>query len=114
MLTDVEVFAIRAAGLPHDLRETLYPELVPHCSVCDGTGDVHDATGEWRGVCTIRRVRRGVVRWWLSTHRSSVALEHAQMIIGLRSNFFNLMLHSQPVPQRLPARNFLVREKLLK
>ncbi|MBJ9669007.1 hypothetical protein I5693_15775 [Burkholderia cenocepacia] len=49
--TDVEVFAIRAAGLPDDLRKKLYPELAPHCSACDGTGDVHDATGEWRGVC---------------------------------------------------------------
>ncbi|MCW3522084.1 hypothetical protein K6Y76_33345 [Burkholderia cenocepacia] len=52
MLTDVEVFAIRAAGLPEHLREKLYPELTPRCSACDGTGDVHDATGEWRGVCT--------------------------------------------------------------
>ncbi|MDN7541174.1 hypothetical protein [Burkholderia cenocepacia] len=52
MLTDVEVFAIRAAGLPDDLREKLYPELTPRCSACDGTGEVHDVTGEWRGVCT--------------------------------------------------------------
>ncbi|VWB89113.1 hypothetical protein BLA13014_04128 [Burkholderia aenigmatica] len=55
MLTDVEVFAIRAAGLPEHLREKLYPELKPRCSYCDGTGDVrdvHDATGECRGVCT--------------------------------------------------------------
>ncbi|WP_175878850.1 hypothetical protein [Burkholderia sp. BCC0097] len=51
-LTDVEVFEIRAAGLPLHLREKLYPELTPRCSACDGTGDVHDATGEWRGVCT--------------------------------------------------------------
>ncbi|KVG13453.1 hypothetical protein WJ24_03670 [Burkholderia vietnamiensis] len=51
-LTDVEVFEIRAAGLPHHLREKLYPELTPLCSACDGTGDVHDATGKWRGVCT--------------------------------------------------------------
>ncbi|MDN7848084.1 hypothetical protein [Burkholderia seminalis] len=29
MLTDVEVFAIRAAGLPEHLREKLYPELYP-------------------------------------------------------------------------------------
>lgn len=21
------------------------------CEYCDGTGDVHDQTGEWRGVC---------------------------------------------------------------
>ena len=52
MLTDVEVFAIRAAGLPDDLREKLYPELTPRCSACDDTGDVPDVTGEWRGVCT--------------------------------------------------------------
>ncbi|WP_175770337.1 hypothetical protein [Burkholderia anthina] len=52
MLTDVEVFAIRAADLPDGLREKLYPELAPRCTSCDGTGDVHDATGEWRGVCT--------------------------------------------------------------
>ncbi|MEN8511994.1 hypothetical protein [Burkholderia sp. RS02] len=51
-LTDVEVFAIRATGLPDHLREKLYPELTlryPHCANPD---DVHDATGEWRGVCT--------------------------------------------------------------
>ncbi|WP_060318159.1 hypothetical protein [Burkholderia cepacia] len=29
MLTDVEVFAIRAVGLPAHLREKLYPELSP-------------------------------------------------------------------------------------
>ncbi|MBR8073511.1 hypothetical protein KDX14_28695 [Burkholderia cenocepacia] len=29
MLTDVEVFAIRAAGLPENLRRSLYPELYP-------------------------------------------------------------------------------------
>jgi hypothetical protein len=51
-LTDAEVFTIRAAGLPERLREKLYPELTPRCPYCDGTGDVHDATGEWRGVCT--------------------------------------------------------------
>ncbi|MDN7525175.1 MULTISPECIES: hypothetical protein [Burkholderia] len=51
-LTDVEVFAIRAAALPEHLREKLYPELMVRCSACDGTGDVHDAAGEWRGVCT--------------------------------------------------------------
>lgn len=51
-LTDVELFTIRAAALPDHLREKLYPELAPRCSACDGTGDVHDATGEWRGVCT--------------------------------------------------------------
>jgi len=50
-LTEVEVFAIRAADLPPDLREKLYPELTQRCSTCDNTGDVHDATGEWRGVC---------------------------------------------------------------
>ncbi|MEB2535852.1 hypothetical protein SB394_02585 [Burkholderia sp. BCCIQ04A] len=52
MLTDVEVFAIRATDLPDHLREKLYPELTPRCSACGGTGDVHDATGERRGVCT--------------------------------------------------------------
>ncbi|MFA8336345.1 hypothetical protein [Burkholderia cenocepacia] len=51
-LTDVEVFEIRAAALRDHLREKLYPELTPRCATCDGTGDVHDATGEWRGVCT--------------------------------------------------------------
>lgn len=24
---------------------------VPRCTTCDGTGDVHDQTGEWRGTC---------------------------------------------------------------
>lgn len=52
MLTDVEVFEIRAAELTEHLREKLYPELAPRCSACDGTENVHDATGEWRGVCT--------------------------------------------------------------
>ncbi|WP_104012225.1 hypothetical protein [Burkholderia anthinoferrum] len=51
-LTDVEVFEIRASGLPNHLREKLYPELTPRCSACDGTGDVHDASGQRRGVCT--------------------------------------------------------------
>lgn len=32
MLTDVEVFAIRAAGLPEHLREKLYPELTLRCA----------------------------------------------------------------------------------
>ncbi|KVT72415.1 hypothetical protein WK56_13025 [Burkholderia ubonensis] len=52
MLTDIEVFATRAAALPERLRQMLYPELTPHCPHCDNTGDVHDATGEWRGVCS--------------------------------------------------------------
>ncbi|KVN30744.1 hypothetical protein WJ63_08180 [Burkholderia pyrrocinia] len=51
-LTDIEVFAIRAAELPAHLRENLYPELTPRCPHCDNTGDAHDVTGEWRGVCT--------------------------------------------------------------
>ncbi|KWZ35169.1 hypothetical protein [Burkholderia anthina] len=50
--TDVEVFEIRASGLPNHLREKLYPELTPRCSACDGTGDVHDASGQWCGACT--------------------------------------------------------------
>ena len=51
MLTDVEVFAIRAVGLPEQLREKLYPELAQRCPLCDNTGDIHDLTGEWRGRC---------------------------------------------------------------
>jgi len=41
-----------------DLVETNYaklpqPEPEPvACEYCDGTGDVHDQTGEWRGRCT--------------------------------------------------------------
>jgi hypothetical protein len=26
-------------------------EVEKRCEYCDGTGDVHDQTGEWRGVC---------------------------------------------------------------
>lgn len=26
-------------------------EAEKRCEYCDGTGDVHDQTGEWRGVC---------------------------------------------------------------
>ncbi|MCA8242885.1 hypothetical protein [Burkholderia sp. AU32262] len=52
-LTDVEVFEIRAAGLPDHLRETLYPELTPRCPYCDNIGEVHDATGEWRAACIV-------------------------------------------------------------
>ncbi|KVC71406.1 hypothetical protein WI73_11310 [Burkholderia ubonensis] len=51
-LTDGEVFAIRAAVLPERLRQKLYPELTPRRPHCDNTGDAHDVTGEWRGVCT--------------------------------------------------------------
>ncbi|AOI98139.1 hypothetical protein [Burkholderia sp. LA-2-3-30-S1-D2] len=57
-LTDVEVFAIRAIGLTDHLREQLYPELTQRCPYCDNTGDVHDAAGEWRGVCTACIVAR--------------------------------------------------------
>ncbi|KUZ78259.1 hypothetical protein [Burkholderia ubonensis] len=52
MLTDIEVFAIRATALPERLRHKLYPELAPRCPHCDNTGDVHDVPGEWGGVCT--------------------------------------------------------------
>lgn len=26
--------------------------VAPRCPYCDGTGDVHDQTGVWRGVCS--------------------------------------------------------------
>ncbi|WP_321799776.1 hypothetical protein [Burkholderia sp. BCC1988] len=44
MLTDVEVFAIRAVGLPDHLREKLYPELAKpdsarSCTKC-GASDI--------------------------------------------------------------------------
>ncbi|WP_205191320.1 hypothetical protein [Burkholderia sp. LMG 13014] len=43
MLTDVEVFAIRAAGLPAHLRASLYPELASpagqaECAQCGARG----------------------------------------------------------------------------
>ncbi len=33
------------------LEEALASEQEQRCKYCDGTGDVHDQTGEWRGVC---------------------------------------------------------------
>ncbi|MBN3822292.1 hypothetical protein G3O00_01495 [Burkholderia sp. Ac-20384] len=45
MLSDVEVFAIRAAGLPAQLREKLYPELGTSCERCSGTGTVNYLPG---------------------------------------------------------------------
>ncbi|KWO62600.1 hypothetical protein [Burkholderia territorii] len=42
MLTDVEVFAIRAASLPAHLREKLYPELAQqqHTRACSKCGNM--------------------------------------------------------------------------
>lgn len=31
---------------------TAYSASKPRCCYCDGTGDVHTPTGEWRGICT--------------------------------------------------------------
>lgn len=36
--------------LPKWLRNWLF-EVEPSCPYCDGTGDVHSPTGEWRGIC---------------------------------------------------------------
>lgn len=38
-------------GPTADLIAGLRAALLLRCPHCDGTGDVHDATGEWRGVC---------------------------------------------------------------
>jgi hypothetical protein len=34
------------------------PTVQERCEYCDGTGDVHDRTGEWRGVCNCEAGKR--------------------------------------------------------
>lgn len=52
MLTDVEVFSIRAAGLPAHLRAILYPELTANvalrrgCCPAPGPEEWHSSVGK--------------------------------------------------------------------
>lgn len=46
--------ALRATGMPQTLLEKMLAESanqVERCTSCDGTGDVVDRIGEWRGHC---------------------------------------------------------------
>jgi len=44
-----------------DIEQALAAPVQPvqeRCEYCDGTGDVHDQTGEWRGVCNCEAGKR--------------------------------------------------------
>jgi hypothetical protein len=41
-----------AIGTPTQVRALLAAEVDKRCPHCDGTGDVHTPTGEWRGACS--------------------------------------------------------------
>ena len=77
------------SGMPHPnimqvgkaitaIKQALAAPVQERCEYCDGTGDVHDQTGEWRGTCHCVKaaqpapVQEPVAQAWAEGYRAGI------------------------------------------